>query len=264
MKQAQIIGISIALVAGGAAFFIAKTFTRPPPAPLARSEKLDTVQVLVARADIGLGEVANEASFRWQDWPKQAVSTSFITRTNRPTAPRDFSGTVARSSLLAGEPVTTSKLIKAGAGGVLAAILPPGMRAMAIKINESTAVGRLILPNDHVDVLLSTRTRSRTGGGEEISTEVILRNIRVLAIGQQIEVKEGRKNSEGNVATLEISPGQAEIVAQASMRGELSLALRSIADIGTGQGGAPQRNLDRGNAVKVLRYGVKSKAYGVN
>jgi len=83
-------------------------------------------------------------------------------------------------------------------------------------------------------------------------------------IGQQIEVKEGRKNSEGNVATLEISPGQAEIVAQASMRGELALALRSVADIGTGQSGAPQRNQDRGNAIKVLRYGVKSKAYGVN
>src|SRR5262249_46069452 len=149
------------------------------------------------------GQVANESNFRWQEWPKQALSPSFVTRQARPKAATDFSGAIARTSITANEPITASKLIKSGSGGVLAAILTPGMRAISIKISEHTAVGRLILPNDHVDVLLATRTRSRSTSQEEVNMEVLLRNVRVLAIGQQIEVKEGRKNADGNVASLE-------------------------------------------------------------
>ena len=235
MKKAQLIGIGIALGAGALAFFVAKSFMRPPPVKVVQAEKMDTVQVLIARADIGLGQVTNTSSFRWQDWPREAVSQHFITKSAKPNAERDYSGQIARTSISSGEPITPVKLIKAGAGGVLAAILSPGMRAVAIKIANHTAVGKLILPNDHVDVLLSTRQRARGGGGggEDVSTEVLLRNVRVLAVGQQIEAKEGKKNSEGDVASLEVSPGQAEVIAQSSMRGEISLALRSVADIGT-------------------------------
>lgn len=262
MKRAQIIGFSVALVAGGMAFLLSRTLMQPPPAPAPQVVQVaDNVQVLVARADIGLGQVATEASFRWQDWPKQALSPSFITRQARPRAPTDFSGAIARNSITANEPISATKLIKPGSGGVLAAILTPGMRAFTIKISEHTAVGRLILPNDHVDVLLTTRARARTGGQEDVNTEVLMRNIRVLSIGQQLEVREGRKNAEGNVAALELTPSQAEVLAQASLRGELALVLRSIADIGGNQ--PTEAAKDRGNSVRVLRYGVRAKAYGV-
>ena len=262
MKRAQVIGIGIALCAGGLAFLVARTFVRPPAAPVqVQADKLDVEQVLVARADIGLGQVATESNFRWQDWPREAAG-SFIQRKRSPNAMREYSGTIARSGVTAGEPISPNKLIKPGSGGVLAAILQPGMRAMSIKISEHSAVGRLILPNDHVDILLTTRQRSKSGAGEEVNTELLLRNIRVLAIGQQIEVKEGRKNSEGNVASLELSPIQSELVAQATARGELSLSLRSIADIGSAQAAIEARK-DQGSSIKVLRYGVKSKAYGV-
>ena len=266
MKKAQLIGISVAAGAGLMAFVVAKNFMKPVALPtVIQTEKVDAVQVLVARTEISLGQVANESSFRWQDWPKDAVSTSFITKTSKPNAPRDLSGTIARSPILPGEPITPVKLIKAGSGGVLAAILPPGMRAVSIRIEEKTAVGRLILPNDHVDILLTTRARARNGGTEDVSTEVMFRNIRVLSIGQQIEVKEARKSAEGNVATLELSPGQAELITQAGSRGEISLVLRSIADIGsTDNSAADDRSKDRGNSIRVLRYGTRSKAYGVN
>jgi len=266
MKKAQLIGISIALGAGLMAFVVARNFTRPTQVQqIVQQDKVDAVQVLVARTEISLGQVANESSFRWQDWPKDAVSTSFVTKTQKPNAPRDFSGSIARSPILPGEPITPVKLIKAGSGGVLSAILPPGMRAVSVRIEEKTAVGRLILPNDHVDVLLTTRSRARNGGTEDVSTEVMFRNIRVLSIGQQIEVKEARKSAEGNVATLELSPGQAEMITQAGSRGEISLVLRSIADISSGENAqAEDRNKDRGNSIRVLRYGNRSKAYGVN
>ena len=263
MKKAQIIGFSVALVAGGAAFFLSRSLTQPPPvvAPVA-APVADTVQVLVARADIGLGQVANESSFRWQEWPKTALSPQFMTRQSRPKATTELSGAIARTSITANEPITASKLIKPGSGGVLAAILTPGMRAISIKIAEHTAVGRLILPNDYVDLLLTTRTRAKNGGQEDINTELLLKNIRVLAIGQMLEVKDGRKNAEGNVASLELTPSQAEVVAQSSMRGEINLTLRSIADIG-GTQTTDDKSRDRTNAIRVLRYGVRAKAYGV-
>ena len=81
------------------------------------------------------------------------------------------------------------KLVKAGEGGVLAAILPQGMRAISTRIKEETGVGRLILPNDHVDVILTRRQRGR----DEQDSDVIFRNVRVLAIGQLIEARDGKK-----------------------------------------------------------------------
>lgn len=265
MKKAQIIGFSVAMFAGGAAFLLSRSLTAPPPAPMPVAPvQAETVQVLVARADIGLGQVANESSFRWQEWPKAAVSPQFMTRQARPKAASDFSGAIARTSIIANEPITATKLIKPGSGGVLAAILTPGMRAISVKIQEHSAVGRLILPNDHVDVLLTTRTRSRNGNQEDISTELLLRNVRVLAIGQLLEVKDGRKNADGNVASLELTPSQSEIVAQAGMRGEITLVLRSIADIGGVLTTAEDKGKDRANSsIRVLRYGVRAKAYGV-
>jgi pilus assembly protein CpaB len=265
MKKAQIIGFSVALLAGGAAFFLSRSLTAtPPPQPITIAPpQAETVQVLVARADIGLGQVANEASFRWQEWPKTAVSPQFMTRQSRPKAASDFSGAIARTSITANEPITANKLIKPGSGGVLAAILTPGMRAISVKIQEHSSVGRLILPNDHVDLLLTTRTRSRNGNQEDVSTEVLLRNVRVLAIGQLLEVKDGRKNAEGNVASLELTPSQSEIVAQAGVRGEITLVLRSIADIGGRDTTSEDKSKDRANSIRVLRYGVRAKAYGV-
>jgi pilus assembly protein CpaB len=168
---------------------------------------------------------------------------------------------------MSGEPITPSKLIKAGQGGVLAAILPAGMRAISTKIKEETAVGKMILPNDHVDVILSRRLRTK-GGAEDYISDTLFRNVRVLAIGQQIEAREGKKGAEGTTATLELTPRQAELLALANSMGEISLSLRSVADLIAG-GTGPSEGLDlsksrTSNAVKVTRYGVKSRAYGVN
>jgi pilus assembly protein CpaB len=142
------------------------------------------------------------------------------------------------------------------------------MRAISTKISEESAVGRLILPNDHVDVILIRRLRSK-GGAEEHVSDTLFRNVRILAIGQRIEVKEGQKNAEGNTATLELTPRQAELLALAKSMGEISLALRSVADFEKGgqqsnEAAELNKNQNRGNAIKVLRYGVKSRAYGVN
>jgi pilus assembly protein CpaB len=121
---------------------------------------------------------------------------------------------------------------------------------MSTRIKEETGVGRLILPNDHVDVILTMRKR-----GDQVS-DTLFRNIRILAIGQLIEAKEGKKLAEGNTATLELTPAQAEELAAANAKGEISLVLRSIADI---KGGDEKLSTQ----VKIMRYGARSRAYGV-
>jgi pilus assembly protein CpaB len=262
MKQAQLVSLGIAAVCGVAAIF-GMSKLGGKKVDVAVPQQVDATMVLVAKQDIALGQIATADNFRWQEWPAGAVSPSYVQDARRPNALKDFTGRIARAPIMKDEPVTDHKLIKAGEGGVLAAILPAGMRAISTKINEATAVGRLILPNDYVDVILIQRRRAKAGGGEDYVSDTLFRNVRVLAIGQLIEAKEGKKNAEGNTATLELTPRQSELLALANAMGEISLTLRSVADVNQSTPGASERS-QRGNSIRVLRYGVKSRAYGVN
>lgn len=270
MKRAQLIGLGVAGVAGVLAFVMVKGMVSKPPKVVKQEVTVNSTRVLVARADIGLGQIANESLLRWQDWPTDAVTPTLLTDKSNPRAMTELSGAIARAPILAGEPITRQKLIKAGQGGILAAILPPGMRAVSTKIKEETAVGRLIMPNDHVDVILTRTVRGRAGG-EDHSSDTLFRNVRVLAIGQTLETKEGKKTVEGgaNTATLELTPRQAELLIMADSMGMISLVLRSLSDIKNDTGptasdGLGKPKSETNNAIKVMRYGVKSRAYGVN
>jgi len=258
MKRGQLLGVAIAGVCGLAAFFGVMSLVSKPTKVVKEEVTTNTTQVLVARTEIGLGQITGPESFRWLDWPVNAVSQSYIQRGARPNAMEELKDSVARAPMLPGEPVTALKLVKAGDGGVLAAILPQGMRAISTRIKEETGVGRLILPNDRVDVIHTKRLRGRS---EEFSSETLFHNVRVLAIGQLIEAKDGKKLAEGNTATLELSPAQAQRLAESNSSGEISLSLRSIADMETKDGQAAAR---RGDTIRIIKYGVKSGAYGVN
>jgi len=237
-----------------------------PTAPTQVAVPVNATEVLVARRNIPLGEVTQPTDFRWQTWPTEAVTPSFITQANGDDGMKLVTDAIARSPLLEGEPVTSQKLVKPGQGGVLAAILPTGMRAISTKIKEETAAGRLILPNDRVDVILTRRERNPSGQ-DDFASDTLFQNVRVLAIGQAISSKEGAKAPEGagNTATLELTPRQAELLARANATGDISLSLRSVADGDPkGRGPTAAMNDQRGNTVRVLRYGVPSRAYGVN
>lgn len=255
MKRGQILGVAIAGICGLGAFIGVKSIVTKPPTVVTQEVTTNMAQVLVAKTEIGLGHIVSSENFRWQDWPQSAVNSSHILKGTRPNAVSDLTGAVARAPMLPGDPIYARNLVKAGEGGVLAAILPPGMRAISTRIKEETGAGKLILPNDHVDVLLTMRRRSR-GGSEDHIAETLFRNIRVLAIGQLIQAADGKKLAEGNTATLELTPKQAEELAAANSKGEISLILRSIADF---KGGDEKDS----NQVKIMRYGAKSRVYGV-
>jgi pilus assembly protein CpaB len=255
MKRGQILGIAIAGICGLGAFIGVKNLVTKQPTVVTQEVTRDMAQVLVAKTEIGLGHIVGPENFRWQDWPQSAVNSGHIQRSVRPNAVADLAGAVARAPMLPGDPVYARSLVKSGEGSVLAAILPAGMRAISTRIKEETGVGKLILPNDHVDVLLTMRRRSRGGADEHVS-DTLFRNVRVLAIGQLIQASDGKKLAEGNTATLELTPKQAEELAAANSKGEISLVLRSIADF---KGGDEQET----SQIKIMRYGAKSRVYGV-
>jgi len=167
-----------------------------------------------------------------------------------------------RSSLVAGEPIRDPKVVAAKGGGFMAAILPHGMRAISLDIAPDTGAGGFILPNDHVDVLLTRHDKAteKASGLEKFISETILRNVRVLAVDQSVEEKDGKKVVIGKTATIELDPQQAEMLALSHQLGTLSLTLRSILD---SQSPTPETAEDRdGNNVSVntVRYGVSTQS----
>jgi pilus assembly protein CpaB len=223
-RSARFIILAVALTSGGFAAYLASgSEAAPAPEPVAQ---LETVDVLVAKADIGLGQKVTAANVQWQTWPKSTATPNVIMRTARADFMKDLEGAIARAPFVTGEPIRETKLISLKGSGFMAAILPTGMRAIAIRITPETGAGGFILPNDRVDVILSRRDDQ----ANSISSQVIARNLRVLAIDQSPKEGDGQNALIGRTTTLEASPDQAEILARSNMHGTLSLALRSIAD----------------------------------
>ena len=133
------------------------------------------------------------------------------------------------------------------------------MRAISTEISPETGAGGFILPNDRVDVILSKREKNPDKtGGDVINSEIILPNVRVLAIDQAPKEKDGQNAVVGKTVTLELKPEQAETLARSRQSGTLSLALRSIADVNMVENASEEDAPKRGETVKVVRYGVQS------
>src|SRR5882762_1192932 len=259
MYTARIVVLTIALSAGGVAAYLARGSDTKPALPVEPVVQLQTVDVLVAKADIGLGQSITPDNLQWQTWPSATASNSFIRRSERPEAAKEIAGSIARSPFLAGEPIREQKLVKANGSGFMAAILPAGMRAVSTEISPETGAGGFILPNDRVDVILSKRDKNpdRSGSADVVNSEIILANVRVLAIDQAPKEKDGQNVVVGKTVTLELKPEQSETLARARQAGTLSLALRSIADLNAVETGSDDA-LRRGDSINVVRYGVSS------
>src|SRR5437764_6135650 len=231
MNTARIVVLTIALIAGGVAAYLASGIRdKPPPS---EAITLQTVDVLVAKSDIGLGQTVTAEAMQWQTWPAGTASASLIRRNDRPDATTQIAGSIARAPFIAGEPIREPKLVKANGSGFMAAILPAGMRAISTEISPETGAGGFILPNDRVDVILSKREKNTAlpGAPDMVNSEVILPNVRMLAIDQAPKEKDGQNTVVGKTVTLELRPEQAETLARARQTGTLALALRSMADI---------------------------------
>jgi pilus assembly protein CpaB len=257
MNTARIVVLTIAVGAGGIAAYLASGSDKP--APVEPVVQLQTVDVLVAKSDIGLGQSVTPDDLQWQTWPAATASNNFIRRNERPDATTQIAGSIARSPFIAGEPIREPKLVRANGSGFMAAILPTGMRAVSTEISPETGAGGFILPNDRVDVILSKHDKNpdRAGTSDIVSSEIVLSNVRVLAIDQAPKEKDGQNAVVGKTVTLELKPEQAETLVRSRQSGTLSLALRSIADanaVDNKSDDAPKRS----DSVNVVRYGVST------
>ena len=261
MKAARLVVLTVAIAAGGVAAMLAGRSEKPTEVKTPEAPKIASVEVLVAKADIPVGKTVSPGDVQWQEWPVSAASGNFIRKTDRPNAIEKLSGSIARAPFVGGEPIREAKLVNAGGSGFMAAILPSGMRAISTQISPETGAGGFILPNDHVDVILTRREsnadkNAASGGGDTHSSETILTNVRVLAIDQNVQEKDGQKVVVGKTATLELTPRQTETLALSQQLGTLSLALRSITDATHDAPEAEDKLGGRKTGVNVVRFGV--------
>ena len=280
MKPARIVVICIAAVSAIGLALVVRAMgssSNEPTTPAAAApvEVRPMAKVLVAAKDLEPGKRLVEADLEWKDWPVDEVNPVFITDGSTPVpakpaaesatakatdavnrvakaatelattgAKSDYIGSVVREPILAGEPIVSRKIVRAGDSGYLAAYLQPGMRAMAIAVTVESAAGGFILPGDRVDVVLTAET-NRDGAVEgatksKFASGVVLQNIKVLAIDQATRVGDDAQAVVGATATLEVRPQDSVLLAQAKSEGELSLSLRSYADT-AGPSGATRR-----------------------
>ena len=258
MKAARLVVLTVAIAAGGVAAMLAGRSEKPPEVKNAPAPQIATVEVLVAKSDIGMGQTISPGDVRWQEWPAAAASGNFIRKADRPNAVETLSGSIARYPFVNGEPIREAKLVNSKGSGFMAAILPAGMRAISTQISPETGAGGFILPNDHVDVILTRRDQAadKAAGGDTHSSETVLTNVRVLAIDQNVQEKDGQKVVVGKTATLELTPSQTETLALSQQLGTLSLALRSIADASHDTPQSEDKSGARRAGVNIVRFGI--------
>lgn len=266
MRLSRVAILGVALVAGLIAAFLALNLSSnqaPAPQPVADARPVDMVRVLVASRDIPMGKRLADDDVSWQEWPRTAALPTYVEEDKNPDGMKAAVGSLARAMIFSGEPVTTGKLIQSDKG-FMSAILPAGKRAVATKIAADTSAGGFILPNDRVDVIMTKQSGSAdNGSAPKYKTETVLNNVRVLAIDQTIEEKNGEKVVVGQTATLELTPQQAQILTVAQqMSDRLTLALRSIQDSQAKPTDATEDAMhliggaDKTGTVKVVRNGI--------
>ncbi|VAW10858.1 Flp pilus assembly protein RcpC/CpaB [hydrothermal vent metagenome] len=258
MKPARIAVLFIAVAAAGGSAFIAKGMIGANDrSQVAAAPKLDTVDVLVANADINMGQSLSKKELKWQTWPRDAARKGYITKKAEPDALKTLQGTLANAPILAGEPINKAKLVLSDQSGFMSIVLPKGKRAISIRISPETGAGGFILPNNRVDVLLIRKQRSESGNGENVSVRTVLNNVLVRAIDQAWAEKDGKQVLIGKTATLELTPDETEALALAEAQGKLTLALRSLRDSDPAVAEKSKKRR-KSASVTFLRYGKKT------
>lgn len=233
MNKAQIAVLAVAVAAGGAAFMMMNGSSPPPEQAVVQAPPpVATEMVLVAARDLPYGAELADADSSWVEWPKAALPAGALTKSEAPNAQEDVRTSYVRIPISGGEPIRKDRLVKGVTAGLMSTMLSPGMRAIAIDVSLNNTAGGFVLPNDRVDVVKIYRDPEATKdmGHEVYASEVVLRNVRVLAMGQTVEKKGAEPVVTGSTATLELDPHQAQAVVLAQRTGQLTLMLRPITD----------------------------------
>jgi pilus assembly protein CpaB len=238
MDSRKIILLVGALFVAAITAFMARSLIVGSSAPAASAQApIAPVQtgteVLVATKALPIGTILDATSFKFQPWPKELVENAYFVRKDG-FDPKSLQGTVVRSGITAGQPLTQGAVVKPGDRGFLAAALTPGMRAVTFPVRNENSVAGFVFPGDRVDLMLS---QSVPGGGDGPPlkvAETIMKNLRVLATDQRTtsDVDDQGKTVVRAISmvTIEATPAIAEKISVARSLGDLSLVLRPLAD----------------------------------
>lgn len=267
-RKRMMIVLGLALICGIGAGLVILDYLRAPVESMA-AETSATRPVVVAARDLAAGTILQPPDIRVVQWPADLASATY---------PGDAAAVVGRglvTQVSADEPLLETKLASRGKGGGLPVIIPEGMRAVSVKVDEVIGVAGFVLPGTRVDVLA---TFGVGGKGEDAVTRVILQNAEALAAGQTTQPDAQGKPQTVPVITLLVSPEEAEDLTLAATQGQIQLALRGTLDqesirtdgarvgglIRVGQSEPPRRVTSRPSAAatpsqKVITYNGAEK-----
>jgi len=186
-----------------------------------------TTRVVAAATDVKLGSVL-------RDFDLTTIEIAGAVPKGALLRPQDAIGRGVISNLYAGEPILESRLAAPGSGGGLAATIPQGMRASAIKVNEVVGVAGFVTPGMRVDVLISGNPPGANTGQGPIE-RTLLENIEVLSAGTDIQRDAEGKPQQVQVVNLLVTPQQAELLSLASNETHIQLVLRNPLDTKLGK-----------------------------
>ena len=256
MKAARIVVLGIALAAGGVAALLAGGSDRRRRAPR-RSRRSKPSTFWSPTATSALATTVSAQDMPWQTWPTAAAGREFHPQERQARRDRTVRRLDRARAVRRRRTDPRSQAHQSQRLGYMAAILPTGMRAVSTEISPETGAGGFILPNDHVDVILSRRDREaeKAAGVEVHTSETILTNVRVLAIDQTVEEKDGQSVVVGKTATLEFSAapgGDARAVAPAWAR------VARLAQPRRSDGDKPdaRTRIGRRGSINMVRFGV--------
>jgi pilus assembly protein CpaB len=218
-KYGTVIALGLAVLFGVVAVILVNKWLSGQTAgtQVVRTESVPLTKIVVAATELTVGARLSKENLAQVDWPKANVPKGAFENIS------DVEGRATITKMAAGTPVLAAELAAPGAGAGLVAVIRPGMRAMAIQVNEVTGVGGFILPNTFVDVIALDKK-----GGRE-TAETLLQKVEVLAIAQETFVEEGKAKVVRTV-TLELSPEDAETLALQTTKGDIQLVLRNPLD----------------------------------
>jgi pilus assembly protein CpaB len=220
-KNKLLIVLTLALATGGLAGYLALNHLQrqaiASPAPETRS---GNVRLAVAARDLPLGSVLRTEDIRLLEWPGDVLPVGYA------GSAADLVGRGLMAPVRTNEPLLSTKLADRDAGGGLPILIPEGMRAVSVRVDEVIAVAGYVTPGTRVDVLVTLSLDNSA-----TVTRVILQNVQALTAGQTIEHDAEGKPQTVNVITLLVTPDNAERLTLAATQGRIQLALRGALDM---------------------------------
>ena len=181
-------------------------------------------KVVVAAVNLSAGQRLEKSHLTTVTWPKSSLPPGHFSKT------RKLIGRVIQGPLVKGEVILRSKLAEKGLSGGLSAIVPPGARAITVRVDEVIGVAGFLQSGDRVDVYLTVNSGQYS---KDPVSRMVLQDVKVLAVGEQIQKKTASKKAKARkvtVVTLQVNPGQGERLALSASEGAILLALRNQGD----------------------------------